>query len=247
MESREEIESMRVVDLREFLKRHGRPNRTLVKLDGTPGPLRKSDLLAIALQIHDDAMAGKPSPQKPSQPNPFQSGLQSTPDRRRRPSVQVSQSVEPSREEEVEKRKKDDTAAAAAAAANVTPARARRRSSVWIDPSLLAKMQTPTKGGLQGDVRNGPKRVENSQKPQRVQFPPPPVAGRDMTPKRVNRRFSSVMIDDERVSKRDDAVGKDVFRDVQTKKVMVESHDEIVPAQPKNVGQARAQAHRVCG
>lgn len=51
METRREIESMRVVELREFLKRHGHQPTVITRSDGTPGAPRKADLLRVALAI----------------------------------------------------------------------------------------------------------------------------------------------------------------------------------------------------
>lgn len=145
MESREEIQEMRVVELRDFLRRHDIQIKNLARSDGTPGPPRKSELLAAALEVWEDYNSGRlevrgsATPTSPVPPNPFQTRRLSsapedhmTPQRRAPPQVQQRNRVPgaPAAQEEPAERKSTTCA--------------RRRSSNWVDPSLLAQLKAPT-------------------------------------------------------------------------------------------------------
>lgn len=155
MESREEIQEMRVHDLRDFLKRHGRVPTTVTRLDGTPGPPRKADLLRAALEVEKASREGvalleshpslEPYARSPEQqaqvPNPFQSARSPPqPSRRSMGSARrASVTVPPAPAQ---------TAPASESPAALAPARrdkARRKSATWIDPQLLAALSTPKK------------------------------------------------------------------------------------------------------
>lgn len=145
MESREEIQEMRVVELREFLRRHDIQIKNLSRSDGTPGPPRKPELLAAALEVWEDHNAGRlevrgpATPTSPVPTNPFQTRrLSSAPEDHmtpiRRPPSQLQQRPRVSEAREVQEE----------LAERKSTTRARRRSSNWVDPSLLAQLKAPT-------------------------------------------------------------------------------------------------------
>eukprot|EP00177_Eucheuma_denticulatum_P003071 GFKZ01005540.1.p1 GENE.GFKZ01005540.1~~GFKZ01005540.1.p1 ORF type:complete len:828 (+),score=105.18 GFKZ01005540.1:258-2486(+) len=145
MESREEIEAMRVADLKQFLKLHGQLPTVVTRNDGTPGPPRKADLLRAALAIESahrtqnfESLQQDPtlSPYSPhinrnAKPNAFQSRLPS-------PAQPPATTETPPPPTTPQSRQRDDNAAPARIP---TPGRVtnrkRRSSGVWIDPMLL--------------------------------------------------------------------------------------------------------------
>lgn len=75
MESRDEISTMLVADLRAFLKRHGVSVSDVPRSDGIDAPPRKSDLRRRAFAVRAAYDAAVPSP--PRLPNAFQTGIAS--------------------------------------------------------------------------------------------------------------------------------------------------------------------------
>lgn len=65
MESLQELDDMRVTELRDFLRRHGHNPTEIPRLGGTPGPPRKPDLLRAAKEIWH---AAHPDPSPPRAP-----------------------------------------------------------------------------------------------------------------------------------------------------------------------------------
>lgn len=146
METREDIDEMRVVDLRDFLKRHSVNFAEIPRQDGKPGLPRKEDLKAAAYNVVDTYAAGSPVRARPDQ-NVFQSGIpspMSSPENARR-NTRVEQTTSPPASPPAQparspqRPRADDVPSPNTASAK--RAKAKRRSSVgWIDPSLLAML-----------------------------------------------------------------------------------------------------------
>lgn len=140
MESREEIQAMRVADLRNFLRRHGTLPTSVTRDDGTPGQPRKADLLRAALaieiaartdnweQIIHDPLLSPYSPQVTPLDNPFQS-------RRISPAKPKAVSLE-------QKNQGKGLVDRVQTPARIRSAKQRRSSGAWVDPMLL--LATPT-------------------------------------------------------------------------------------------------------
>eukprot|EP00178_Gracilaria_changii_P012884 TRINITY_DN362_c0_g1_i4.p2 TRINITY_DN362_c0_g1~~TRINITY_DN362_c0_g1_i4.p2 ORF type:complete len:550 (-),score=94.10 TRINITY_DN362_c0_g1_i4:1473-3122(-) len=151
MESRQEIEQMRVVELREFLRRHDVSIKNVARSDGTPGPPRKPELLKAALDVWEDYnFAQSQTPEQPS--NPFQS-------RRSPASLQRARRSSTAQQQDMNQTPRTSSRAPRPSADRVSGAedepreptadaalnaRQRRRSSSWVDPSLLAQLRAPS-------------------------------------------------------------------------------------------------------
>lgn len=74
MESLDQLDTLRVTELRDFIRRHGYMPSNVPRLDGTPGHPLKTDLLRAARQIWHDLNSKSPARQPPSvdSTNPFQ-------------------------------------------------------------------------------------------------------------------------------------------------------------------------------
>ncbi len=121
MESINEIQNMRVSELKEFLKRNGKDIATIERNDGKSGPPRKVDLLGAALKIRADydnpVVDGPTSPQNKG--NIFQSGYSPKSARNTPMSDGGEQLSTPLR----------------------STRKPKRRSSVgWVNPAFLAKL-----------------------------------------------------------------------------------------------------------
>ncbi|KAI0560296.1 hypothetical protein FGB62_117g026 [Gracilaria domingensis] len=136
---------MRVVELREFLRRHQVSVRNVARNDGTPGPPRKSDLLAAALDVWKMHTSTQPDTAILQPTNPFQKRRSSPASlqRPRRSSVAAEQPEMPQTTSSA-LRASDSQPPSHPADAPSSTSRARRRSSSWVDPSLLAQLQAPS-------------------------------------------------------------------------------------------------------
>lgn len=89
LETIEDLEDMRVSDLREFIERHGQSPLKIPRSDGTPGPPLKADLLRAAKQILSEVKTLR-SPMPIAPDNPFQRRI-STSDPSLRPPLPSTQ------------------------------------------------------------------------------------------------------------------------------------------------------------
>lgn len=155
---------MRVIDLRDFLRRNGSLPAVVTRGDGTPGAPRKADLMRAALAIEEAHRQGRPisslaeqpalapyTPPSPARriqrrpandddnddfniPNPFQSGIP-TPTRTKPSRSSISEpSSRPMAEGPL-----DQTPVAP-----TSERRKRRASAAWINPALFNKITSST-------------------------------------------------------------------------------------------------------
>lgn len=183
MESRQEIENMRVADLKQFLKLHGQLPTVVTRTDGTPGPPRKADLLRAALAIEsayrtqdfeplqDPALSPySPHINRTTKQNAFQSRLLTPP---KQPAITETP---PARTTQQAHRNDDNAVAARIATPGRVTNKKRRSSGVWIDPMLLRPSvnDTPAEKG-KGKEKGNAVGIQSRRASLLLPHDPPPV------------------------------------------------------------------------
>lgn len=202
---------MRVIDLREFIRRNGSLPTVVTRTDGTPGAPRKADLMRAALDIEEAHRLGRPpsalaeepalAPYTPPRrgtvshladddgdddddiPNPFQS--KSTPPK---PKSRRSSFHTPSARAPAEPPSEQPHPAPSA------DRRKRRASAAWIDPSIFANLSSAKASTASAGEEEIPLPVPDEE-PILVEDddppPPPPVIDRPAPRPRTPARRSA--------------------------------------------------------